>query len=127
MKATNPTLRIFLIIFGFLFCILPPLCAVLCYFPLWKERGAEAVVSGFAVLLIALCFTPFFKAVKRILSSPASYTVWFIIFITFFLLSRIAEEMIVISFFGFIGNLLGALLFRLSGIKRGAIGNEKQL
>lgn len=126
MKQTKPYKRLILVLIGFALSILPPLLSVLSYFPLWKERGPGAVVSGFAVLLIALCFTPLFKTVKRVLSSPASYTVWFIIFLVFFLLSRIAEEMIVISFFGFVGNLLGAFAFKLAGIKRGTDGNEKQ-
>ena len=37
----------------------------------------------------------------------------FIVFVVFFLVSRIADEMVVISFVGFIGNLVGAMLLKL--------------
>ena len=47
--------------------------------------------------------------------APASYTVWLVIFIAFLILSNIAHEMTVISFVGFLGNLIGAVLFKLSG------------
>jgi hypothetical protein len=47
---------------------------------------------------------------------------WFLIFISFFLLSRIAREMTVISFVGFVTNLLGSVFFRIArkyGAKEG--------
>ena len=56
----------------------------------------------------------------RILKSPAVYTLWLIAFIAFSSLSRIADEMTVISFFGFISNAAGAVLFRL------ACGGERE-
>jgi nicotinamide riboside transporter PnuC len=43
---------------------------------------------------------------------------WFIIFITFMLLSRIADEVTVISFIGFVGNLIGAACFKLARARR---------
>ena len=126
MSAYKTPLCLALYVTGLMLCILPPLLAVISYFPIWKDRGVAAVISGFSLLLIALCFIPFFKTVKRILTSPASYTVWLIIFIVFLAVSKIAEEMVVISFFGFVGNLLGAILFKLTR-KYGERGNEKQL
>jgi hypothetical protein len=39
---------------------------------------------------------------------------WFILFVIFFLLSKIAHEVTVISFVGFITNLIGTLLFNLA-------------
>jgi len=99
---------------GLSLCILPPLLAALSYFPIWIAKGGECVASGLSVILILLCVFPLWKLIKRLLASPAVYTIWLIVFITFLSLSKIADEMTVISFFGFIGNVLGALCFRLS-------------
>ncbi len=99
---------------GIAFCTLPVMLAVLFYFPVWRARGGEAVISGFTLFLLLLCFVPMFKTMKKILHSPSAYTMWFIAFIAFFILSSIAEEMTVISFVGFIGNLIGAVFFKIS-------------
>lgn len=97
---------------GLAICILPALSAIILYFPIWKERSAAAVLSGFSLLLIFMALVPFFSTVKSLLRSPAAYTMWFIAFITFFLLSKIADEMTVISFVGFISNLIGAFFLK---------------
>lgn len=39
---------------------------------------------------------------------------WFFAFMIFLLLSKIADEVTVIAFTGFIGNSIGAMLFRLA-------------
>ena len=98
-------------IIGLAVSIIPPAIAALSYFPLWKERGGGAMLSGVAVFLLLISAVPLIKTVKRILKSPASYTVWLILFILFALVSAIAAEMKVISFVGFISNLIGALIF----------------
>lgn len=96
---------------------LPVAACTLSYFPLWKERGDGALLSGFAVLLLLLSFMPLYKSLRRLLHSPAVYTMWFIAFLLFFTVSKIANEMTVICFVGFISNLIGALFFKLSGIR----------
>ncbi len=103
-------------ILGILFCTLPPILCTLHYFPLWNVSG-EKTLAGGVLLLIIISLIPFYKDIKRRLSNIASYVLWLILFLLFFFLSKIAEEMTVISFFGFIGNLLGALCIRLG--KRG--------
>ena len=97
-----------------LFSTLPPLIATASYFPIWAEKSGTHVISGFALLLTLICISPIFKIIKRAFESPSVTTVWLIVFALFFALSKIAEEMIVISFVGFIGNLIGSLLFRLA-------------
>ena len=47
------------------------------------------------------------------------------LFVLFFVLSKIADEMTVIAFVGFVSNLLGALLFKLSGLKK-VRGNDNE-
>lgn len=97
---------------GLLICIVPVMICVLSYFPLWASKSGAHVVSGFAALLCILALSPLFKVVKEALKSPASYVVWFGAFLLFFLLSKIAAEMTVISFVGFISNLVGAFFFK---------------
>ena len=102
---------------GILLCTLPVTVCILLYFPVWVNKGGGAVLSGFAVFLLALALMPFYKSIKRFFASAAVYTMWLIAFILFFCLSKIADEMTVISFVGLIGNMLGALCFKLAGRK----------
>lgn len=104
-------------ILGLLLCILPPAACTLCYFPLWRYDSGKTVVGAVA-LLLTLSAMPLFKLMKRRLDSVASYVLWLALFLLFFLLARIADEMTVISFYGFIGNLLGAIVMRVADGKR---------
>ena len=107
---------------GVVFCTVPPILTILLYFPLLKNEGGASALSGFTLLLILVAMVPLFNTVKLWLRSPASYTMWLIVFIAFLLLSRIAEEMTVIAFVGFIGNLIGAFFLKRSG----ANGTDKK-
>ena len=115
--------RIILTLLGVALSTLPPMICALSYFPVWQSRGGAAVLSGFLLMLLLICFVPLFRTIKYLLSSPAAHTMWFISFILFFALSKIADEMTVISFVGFIGNLLGAFSFRMARL--GEEKNEK--
>ena len=114
MKSDRVTLRLALNALGLVFCILPPALAILFYFPVWVAKGGEYILSGIAVLLMIVAFVPLFKLVRRVLASPSGYAIWLAIFLLFFLVSRIADEMIVISFVGLLGNIVGAVLFRIA-------------
>ncbi len=111
-NKTRKFANIILHIVGFALCTMPPIVCTLFYFPLWKE-SAKAL-SGGVLLLILISAIPVFKLIKKHFESPASYTVWLTIFIIFFALSKIATEMTVISFVGFISNALGTLMFRIA-------------
>lgn len=99
---------------GVLVSVLPPALAVISYFPVWCAAGGEYVVSGFVLLLLLLSAMPLFNLIKRLLASPAVWVMWLVAFIVFFSLSRIAEEMVIISFVGFVSNVIGAILFKLA-------------
>ena len=99
---------------GFLLCIVPPAVCTLAYFPLWQEVGYKNCIAGGVALLLALCAIPLFKLLKRAFTSYSSGFLWLILFLLFFSLSKIAEQMTVISLVGFIGNLMGAICFHFA-------------
>ena len=117
--------KILLTLLGVAVSTLPVTVCTVSYIPIWQYRGSGAVLSGFALVLLLLCFVPLFKLVKRLLSSPAAHTMWFVCFVLFFSLSKIADEMTVISFVGFVSNLIGAAIFKFAGRSSGE--NEKQI
>ena len=115
--------RILLLISGLLFSTVPPLWATLAYFPIWGDRGGGAVLSGLSLMLLLFCFTPLFNIVKSHVKTPSAPILWLIVFIVFFALAEIADEIKVIAFWGFIGNVVGSVLFRLAK-KLGGSSNE---
>lgn len=100
------------------FCILPPAICTLFYFPLWRGSSAKTLAGG-TMLLLLLSAMPLLKLIRHRLRSVAGYVGWLVLFILFLTLSSIAHEMTVISFYGFIGNLIGAVLFKISDRRRG--------
>ena len=120
-RKTNPFAYFCLHIIGFLLCIVPPAICTLSYFPLWKEVGYQNCIAGGVALLLVLSVIPLYKLLRRSLMSFSSYLMWLVLFLIFFGLSKIADQMTVISLVGFIGNLLGAICFfvakRLKGVR----------
>lgn len=113
-QKTSVFVNLGLHILGFLLCIVPPAVCTLNYFPLWREVGYESCIAGGTALILALCIIPIYKLIRKGLDSFSSYMVWLLLFLLFFGMSRIAEQMTVISFVGFIGNLLGAVCFHFA-------------
>ena len=114
---------------GISLCVLPVTASIILYFPIWAERGAPTLLSGFSLILLLMAVTPLIRLAKQALKSPAAYLMWFLAFIVFFMLSEIANDMTVICFVGFISNLLGAVFFKLAkryGRKRDS-ENEGQI
>lgn len=115
MKARNNKkfVKLILHFIGILACTVPPIACTLSYFPLWREAGAEYLISGGTALLIILSLIPFYKYVKKLLESCASYVIWLIIFLFCFLMSKVIGEVTVIAFTGFVGNIVGAALMKI--------------
>ena len=120
-RKTNLFAYFCLHIIGFLLCIVPPAICTLSYFPTWKEVGYQNCIAGGVALLLVLSVIPLYKLLRRFLMSFSSYLMWLVLFLIFFGLSKIADQMTVISLVGFIGNLLGAICFfvakRLKGVR----------
>ena len=110
----NPTTQLLFNALGLILSVIPVTVAILSYFPLWLARDDSSILSGISLLLICVAFIPFFKHIKRFLRSPSAPLLWFFAFIIFLFLSKIADEITVISFVGFITNLIGALFFRIA-------------
>lgn len=113
-RKTNIFVILGLHILGFTLCIAPPAICTLLYFPLWKAVGYEQCIAGGTALILVLCLIPLYKYLKAGLKGFGAYTMWLILFLLFLALSKIADQMTVISFVGFVGNLLGAGCFGIA-------------
>ena len=118
LKNKPSFVNIALHILGLSFCILPPALATLLYFPVWVESGGGYALAGGGVLILAIFALPIIKRLSHLLARATPYVFWFVMFAVFFALSKISEEMTVISFMGFLGNLIGALIFKAEERKR---------
>ena len=103
---------------GFSLCIVPPFACTLTYFPLWKGAGYEYCIAGGSALIIVICFFPLVKLVGRAISNYSTPIIWLLCFLLFFVLSKIADQMTVISLVGFCGNLLGSFCFNAARRRR---------
>ena len=90
-----------------------PLAATLTQFPIWIDRSAEATFSGMFVVLGFISILPFLKQIKAYFRSPAIWTVWLILFLLFFAMRSIVNEMIIVCFVGFVANLIGTIVYRM--------------
>ena len=119
-KQNNSGFANFLLhIAGILLCIVPPAVCTLLYFPFWKSVSYTHCIAGGGALILVLCLLPLYKLIIKATKSASSYLLWLVMFLLFVALSKIGEQMTVISFVGFVGNLLGAICFRLAGRKGG--------
>ena len=103
---------------GLLISVAPPIIATLSYFPLWTQKDSGAVLSGAVLLLILISAIPLIKYLRSHLRSPSAVGIWLLVFLAFFALSKIADEMTVISFIGLLSNCVGALILWLGRIPK---------
>jgi hypothetical protein len=98
---------------GMLICIVPPIIAVLEYFPLWLS-DSESTLSVFSVVLLVLCCLPFWKQIKAYFKgTPAAWVIWLIITVIFKALAEISGDIGNVAFIALLSNLVGGLIFRL--------------
>lgn len=118
-KGKKRILKLLLRAFGLLSCVVPPVICTLSYFPLWREAGGEELICGTTALLLMISVIPFYKHIKRLFETSASYVLWLAIFLFCFLMSKVINEITVIAFVGFVGNAVGAILLKLGEKKEG--------
>ncbi len=109
--------RILYISAGIFCSVLPPVIATLSYFPLWQTRDAETVISGISALLLIFSALPLVRILAAKMRTPSATMLWAILFVLFFSLCRIADEMCVISFAGMLGGAVGSIFFRLCKVR----------
>ena len=102
-----------------MFCIVPGLITILQLFPLWKEESFSTLasgitVSGMAVFLLILTSTPLLKVVKEKWHTPASWFMWLVGAGICFAISKVIEDIALVCFVSFLGNVIGAILFKVS-------------
>ena len=120
----NPARRLLFNALGIGISVIPASVAIFSYFPMWIERDDASILSGFTLLLFAAALIPLYKHLRDILRSPSAPVMWFIFFVLFFILGRIADEMTVISFVGFVTNLIGSIFFKIAKRYGMEAGNE---
>ena len=104
MKINKKNGRLPLLLLGYAFSVGAPLAATLSCFPLWRTRGAQAVLAGGTLLLLALCALPLWKSLRAYLRSPSVWVLWLLLLLFFLLVQSIATEMSMICLFGLFGN-----------------------
>lgn len=114
---SNASARLLFNALGIFFSVIPVAVSIFSYFPLWIAREDASVLSGISLLLTLLALLPLARYLRSILRTASAPLMWLAVFIAFMLLSRIANEVTVISFVGFIGNLIGALFFKLARVR----------
>ena len=110
----NPAKRLLFNTLGIGISIIPVAVTIFSYFPLWIAREDASILSGLSLILLGAAIIPLFKYLKQIFRTPSAPVMWLIFFLVFFLLSKIADEVTVISFVGFVTNLLGSLMFKVA-------------
>ena len=104
---------------GMVLCILPGVITILQLFPLWKERSFATLasgmtVSGLAVFLLVLTSTPLLKEFKSKIKTPSSWCMWLIGSVVCYAIGRVINDIALVCFVSFLGNVVGAVLFKIA-------------
>lgn len=111
----KPWLRKLLKLFALVFCVAPPAAVTLFFFPVWyAENQFEIVIPAAAVLCFCFCAIPLVKWMGSKLKTPSAWMVWVIMFLVLFALEKIIARMVIISFVGALGNIIGAALWKIA-------------
>ena len=113
-EKNNHARRLLFNALGLFFSVIPPAVSIFSYFPIWVAREDASVLSGLSLVLIIAALIPCYKYVKEALRTASVPFMWLGIFLVFMLLSRIAHEITVISFVGFVSNTVGAVFFKIA-------------
>ena len=112
------TKRVLFTALGYLFCLLPPVLAILERFPILARKGSGPMLSGLALLLLLVAVIPLKRGittlVQKFLRSPSAFTVWGVIWVLFEVFGRIAGTIADIALIATLSSLIGAVFFRLA-------------
>lgn len=91
-----------------------PLVVTATQFPIWVDRSPEATISGTFILFAFLACIPFISRIKDFFKSPSAPIMWFLILMASIVVRNVADEVVVIAFFGTISNFVGSGLHKLA-------------
>jgi predicted ABC-type exoprotein transport system permease subunit len=96
-------------------CFGVPIAVISFYFPLFVTKGVGEFMSGLAVMLLLLAAAPVLKYQKQFFKkTPAAWVIWGIIFILLYCLNKIIDQLIIVSAWGAVGNLIGGVIYKAS-------------
>ena len=95
---------------GLAVSIAAPLVAAATQFPVWTENVEPTQISGMFVFVAILCMIPLFNHFKIALKSPSSALLWSIMFVVTWTLSKIIDQIVIVSLVGAVSNIIGAVM-----------------
>lgn len=98
-------------IWGYAFCVIPPVLAVLEHFPLWVKEGRTTAFSAMSILLLLLCCIPFRRGIRQCLRSPSPWQMWLILLVLLYFAKNITDGLLAVAAVGFPSSLAGSLFF----------------
>lgn len=113
---------------GLAVSIAAPLIAAATQFPVWTENVEPAQISGMFVFVAILCTIPLFNHFKLALKSPSSALLWSIMFVVTWALSKIIDQIVIVSLVGAVSNIIGAVMCGIGNHLRrpGGINGEAE-
>ena len=111
---------------GIAVSVLAPLITALTQFPIWTEKVPKTQLGGMFVFTALLSCIPFLKHIRMQLKTPSAVTVWAVIFLICWSMSKIIDQMYLIALVGLIANVVGAILCAVGNrLKRPPINNNQ--
>jgi chromate transport protein ChrA len=83
---------------------------------LWVKKGNPTVASGvtlsaISLSLIVIASTPLLRIIRAKIKSPSMWMICGVAFLVFYSIEAVISSLKLISFAGFIGNLMGEIVF----------------
>ena len=107
---------------GMLVCVVPSICYIAEYFPIWKKAhpsvmASGILVSGFSIAIIAcVALPPLTKWVKCKVTghTPSAWFGFSIVAIMLYVIKAVIDSLVIVFAIAALSNLLGVFLFKLS-------------
>lgn len=103
---------------GLAVSIAAPLVAAATQFPVWTENVEPTQISGMFVFVAILCMIPLFNHFRIALRSPSSAMLWTIMFVVTWALSKIIDQIVIVSLVGAVSNIIGAVMCGIGNYMR---------
>ena len=96
-------------------CTVPPAAVTIYYFPIWYEVGrVRALAPAISILCFCVSAVPLIRWLSQKIKTPAAWMIWSVMAAVLIVLMQVIEQMVVISVVGAIGNIIGAILWKIA-------------